>query len=209
MIRRGTYNEPLTPKEQVFASENYSMIEKFLSAKRLSFDEWYDVLALKYLKSVKKWFARPDLHQYTFYTIVKTDLHYAVLSELNKQKQQPTVISLYEEIPGMNGVPFMECITYQNLNRIYEEGAIMNIKYNVKLPEVNRFGCGKKSDEVLALESFLNGSMKNMCFEYDTPQEAKRKLSTVRSYRKRMHHEELYNVYKSQNCIYIVRLKQK
>lgn len=120
MIRRGTYNEPLTPKEQVFASENYSMIEKFLSAKRLSFDEWYDVLALKYLKSVKKWFTRPDLHQYTFYTIVKTDLHYAVLSELNKQKQQPTVISLYEEIPGMDGVPFMECITYQNLNRIYE-----------------------------------------------------------------------------------------
>ncbi|MGN1224702.1 MAG: hypothetical protein ACI4TG_06320 [Ruminococcus sp.] len=111
MIRYGTYSEPLTPKKQIFASENYGMIEKFLSAKRLSFDEWYDVLALKYLKSVKKylksvkkWFARPDLHRYTFYTIVKTDFHYEILTELNKQKQQPTAISLYEEMPDTDGI---------------------------------------------------------------------------------------------------------
>lgn len=84
----------------------------------------------------------------------------------------------------------------------------MNIKYNVKLPERKVFRGGVKSDEIIAIEGFLTGSMKNMCFEYETPEEAKKKLSAVQSYRRRENHKELYEVWRSEKCIYVVRSKK-
>ena len=113
-------------------------------------------------------------------------------------------------MPGTDGIPFIECITYQNLKRIYEEGDIMNIKYDVDIPTKESCRGGReKGEEALAIEKFLTGSTTNMCFEYETKEEAKRKISTIRKYRIRKHYEKLYSVCRRGNCIYIIRMNQK
>lgn len=62
----------------------------------------------------------------------------------------------------------------------------MEIKYNVQAPPKKAFNGGAKSEEVKAIEDFLtSGNAKNMCFEYGTDKEAKSKLSTVSSHRKK------------------------
>lgn len=80
----------------------------------------------------------------------------------------------------------------------------MKISYNVKLPErpVTR---AQKSDEVLALENFLLSKTKNMCFEYEQEDEAKRRCNTLRSYRRKNNHQEIYDLFRIENKLYIVR----
>ena len=62
----------------------------------------------------------------------------------------------------------------------------MEIKYNVQAPPKKAFNGGAKSEEVKAIEDFLtSGNAKNMCFEYGTEKEAKTKLSTVSSHKRK------------------------
>ena len=88
----------------------------------------------------------------------------------------------------------------------------MEIKYNVQAPPKKAFNDGAKSEEVKAIEDFLtSGNAKNMCFEYSTDKEAKSKLSTVSSHRKKYNnsHPKGYDAYRVDRCIYIVRLGVK
>lgn len=88
----------------------------------------------------------------------------------------------------------------------------MNIKYNVQVPEKKRFNGGTKSEEVRAIEDFLTtGNTKNMCFEYDDIKEAKSKLSTISSHRRKFNQTAAkgYDAYRVDKCIYVVRLTAK
>lgn len=88
----------------------------------------------------------------------------------------------------------------------------MEIKYNVTAPPKRAFNGGAKSEEVKAIEDFLtSGNAKNMCFEYETPKQAKSKLSTISSHRKKYNgtHPKGYDAYRVDKCIYIVRLGGK
>lgn len=85
----------------------------------------------------------------------------------------------------------------------------MEIKYNVQAPPKKSFNGGTKSAEILAIEDFLtSGNAKNMCFTYDTPKEAKSKLSTISSHKRKYNpaHPKGYDAYRVDNCIYIVRV---
>lgn len=88
----------------------------------------------------------------------------------------------------------------------------MEIKYNVQAPPKGSFNGGVKSEEVKAIEDFLtSGNAKNMCFEYDTPQAAKSKLSTISSHRKKWNQTaaKKYDAYRVDKCIYVIRLAGK
>lgn len=89
----------------------------------------------------------------------------------------------------------------------------MEIKYNVQAPPKKAFNGGAKSEEVKAIEDFLtSGNAKNMCFEYDTPQAAKSKLSTISSHRKKWNvqmYSKKYDAYRVDKCIYVIRLTGK
>lgn len=203
------FNTPLTLEEQDFAAENHYLVRKYLNIRKLPYDDWYDVVIFRYLRSVKRWFALPDLHKHSFEIVAFYAMKSAIGHEQEKQKRRIQTISLDEVIPGTEGMTYADTVTYENLNYIPWKGdEDMNIKYNVKLPERKVFRGGVKSDEIIAIESFLTGSMKNMCFEYETPEEAKKKLSAVQSYRRRENHKELYEVWRSEKCIYVVRSKK-
>lgn len=88
----------------------------------------------------------------------------------------------------------------------------MEIKYNVTAPPKRSFNGGAKSEEVKAIEDFLTGgNAKNMCFEYEIPKQAKSKLSTISSHRRKYNstHPKGYDAYRVGKCIYIVRLGGK
>ena len=87
----------------------------------------------------------------------------------------------------------------------------MEIQFNVKAPPKKAFNGGAKSEEVKAIEDFMQtGNAKNMCFLYADPAEAKRKLSTVTDHRKKWndgHPTKKYDAYRLENRIYVIRLK--
>lgn len=85
----------------------------------------------------------------------------------------------------------------------------MKIKYDVKLPEKHTFRGDQKSEEVAAIEEFVKGTKKNMCFEYDTPEEAKRRLGAIQAYRRKSPLGPLVDVYRDASSLFIVRLDPK
>lgn len=85
----------------------------------------------------------------------------------------------------------------------------MVISYNVKLPERNNFRGGAKSDEVKAIEAFIQGTEKNMCFTYDDEAEAKRKAGSVREWRRRCPDGDLIDSFRNGTRLFIVRLSPK
>ncbi len=208
MKKKDALNSPLTAEEQAFAAENYGLIKKYLNIRKLPYDDWHDIVVFRYLRSVKRWFAIPELHKYSFESVAFYAMRSAIGNERKKQKRRIQTVSLDDVIPDTDGITYADTVTYENLNYInFEGGEDMNIKYDVKLPE-KAVKHGKKCDEVIAIEAFLKmRDKKNMCFEYEAEDEAKKKRGTIQSYRRREGHKEIYDVYRVEKCVYIVRLK--
>lgn len=203
---------PLTPlieTERLFAQENHYIIMDYLKRAGLNQDDWYDIVCIGFLQAVKKWFVREDLHKYYFRTIAYQAMRSAVGNERKKLEKEIQTISLDQELPDTDGYTLMDTITHENLELIYTGGQSMNISYNVFLPERTERG-GQKSKEALALESFITmKDKKNMCFEYETKDEAKKKLGLINRYKRRKNHADIYDAYKVNNRIYVVKKEKK
>lgn len=66
---------------------------------------------------------------------------------------------------------------------------------------------GQKSDEVLALESFLETKkLRNMQIAYETADEAKKKLPSLQSYRRTKGLKEILEIFRVDTSIYVVRI---
>lgn len=85
----------------------------------------------------------------------------------------------------------------------------MKISYNVTLPERKTFRGGQRSEDLVAIESFLKGTQKNMAIEYDTPEEAKRRLGAIQAFRRKDPLGDLFDIYRNGAGLYIVRLDPK
>lgn len=192
---------PLSPEEQAFAAENHPFVLWYIKDQNLDFDQYYDVVIMGFLKAVKNWFARPELHKHSFTVIAKWSMMGYMSCERKKEQRQIQTISLDEMIPGTDGCTYGESITYDNLNYLKENN--MKISYNVTVPERRRIGA--KSDEMIAIEGFIIGKMKNMCFEYETIEEAKKKAASIQSTRRKMNHQNIYEAFRNENRVYIVR----
>ena len=56
----------LTQEEADFSEEHLSIVWWFLNEKKLPADDWFDVVILRYLLTVKRWFTLPELRRYSF-----------------------------------------------------------------------------------------------------------------------------------------------
>ena len=85
----------------------------------------------------------------------------------------------------------------------------MKITYDIKdLPE-RKGRAGGKSAETLALIAFLADSQKrNMCIEYDTEKDAKRRYDTLRNYRNTNKLQERFDIYRVDHAVYIVKVQR-
>lgn len=198
---------PLTAEEQAFAEQNHSVLVWYLSTNKLDKSEFYDVAAIGYLQAVKKWFARPELRQWSFSTIARQSMRSRVYQERQKQGRLPTV-SLDEIVQGTEGLTYGESITYENQRYLKQERKIqmgLKINYDVTVPAAAKV-TSRTSVEVETLLSFLESTHKTLSFEYDTPKEAIKKCSTLRTY-KRSHKHTGYNVYRQEETVYIEKEK--
>lgn len=59
----------LTPEQQRYAENHYGLLLAYLGRHHLP-EDYYGPLAEKYLKTVKRYSERPELHRYTFSTIL-------------------------------------------------------------------------------------------------------------------------------------------
>ena len=100
------FNTPLTLEEQNFAAENHYLIKKYLNIRKLPYDDWYDVVIFRYLRSVKRWFILPDLHKHSFETVAFYAMKSAIGNEQKKQQRRIQTISLDEVIPGTDGMTY-------------------------------------------------------------------------------------------------------
>lgn len=198
-----TQYTPLTEEERRFAEENHQVVFWYLQSRKLDPEEWYDIVILRYLLSVKKWFHRPELHRWKFVTIARQDMRSAIGNHLAKEARRIQTVSLYENIPGYEGATYMDIITADNLDYINYGEDEMNISYNVKIPDKNT---GAKSDEAKALDSFLEmRDMRNMCIECADADEAKKIIARLRSYRKHKKQQDLYEMFRIKQSVYVVK----
>ena len=68
-LPKSFYERPLTPKEAQFATDNINIVWWYLDQQGLERAEWFDVVIFRYLISVKRWFALPDLQKVKFVLI--------------------------------------------------------------------------------------------------------------------------------------------
>ncbi len=200
---------PLSPEERDFAEQNHPVVLWYIKETGLNFDEYYGAAVTGYLKAVKNWFERPELHNFSFLKIAKRTMQGYVGSERGKQGWRIQTVSLDGIVPGTDDLMLMDTITGDNLNYVpyCTEGEDMNISYDVPLPENRR---KKKSDEVIAIEAFLTTlKMKNMRIEYDTEEEAKKKIISVRSYRNKNKLQEKVDVFRDGKDVYVVKIKKE
>lgn len=88
------YKRPLTPKEAQFAEDNLYIVWWYLDQQRLNPGEWFDVVIFRYLMSVKRWFALPDLQKVKFVTVACNAMKSAIGNEQRKKKKKPMNLKL-------------------------------------------------------------------------------------------------------------------
>lgn len=104
------YERPLTPKESQFATENISVVWWYLDQQGLDRGEWFDVVIFRYLLTVKRWLALPDLQQVKFVTVACSAMRSAIGHERERQAREPKTVSLYEPIPGTEDLLYINAI---------------------------------------------------------------------------------------------------
>lgn len=105
------YDRPLTPKEAQFATDNLNIVWWYLDKQGLDRAEWFDVVIFRYLLTVKRWFAVPDLQQMKFVTLACSSMRSAIGNERRKRANGPRTVSLYDPIPGTDDLLFIDVIS--------------------------------------------------------------------------------------------------
>lgn len=115
-----TYNRitPLTAEEREFAEKNHPVLLWYIRDARLNPDRWYDVAAIGYLRAVKSWFSRPELHRYSFLKIAKQSMRGYVGAEMKREARRIQTVSLDVIVEGTDGVTRQEIVTYDDLLRL-------------------------------------------------------------------------------------------
>lgn len=115
-MRKDPLNTPLTVEEQKFATDNHYLVYKYLRLRKLPPDDWYDVVIFRHLRSVKRWFAYPELHKHNFEIVAFYAMRSAVGHEMDKQKRRIQTVSLDDPIPGTDGLTYADMVTCNNMS---------------------------------------------------------------------------------------------
>ena len=109
-LPKSFYERPLTPKEAQFATDNINIVWWYLDQQGLDRAEWFDVVIFRYLISVKRWFALPDLQKVKFVTVACNAMRSVIGNARRKSAKEPQTVSLYEPIPGTEDLLYIDTI---------------------------------------------------------------------------------------------------
>ena len=85
--------QSLSPEQQKFAEENHGLLLSFMSRFRLSPD-FYDVLALRYVTTVRRYCSEPKLQTYAFSTILWRHLRSELSHEIKRLSRMPSEVAI-------------------------------------------------------------------------------------------------------------------
>lgn len=193
---------PLTPEEQQFAADNHDCLQWAIRKQCLD-RELTDIAAIGYVHAVKKWFARPDLHKWSFRTIVNQTIRSHICNERSKQATRIQTVSLDAEIPGMDGLTYEDIITTDNIRYQRREEKQVEIKFDERIPEAAKQRISSVAVEVLL--EFLSSDHKTMAMTFIDKKKAASKAGTMRSWKKKNARTD-FNVYRLGETIYIEKL---
>ena len=98
--------KPLTPEQQAFAEEHHGLLLDFMAKHSLG-DDYYDLLANRYLKVVVRYLSEEALRKYSFSTVVwyhlRSELSNYARDQVGKPQEIP--IEFYCEIPAPEIAP--------------------------------------------------------------------------------------------------------
>lgn len=202
---------PLTEEERIFSEEQYHVCEWCIRKNRLDQDD-QDIAYIAFLHAVKKWHARPDLHRWSFPTIVNNTLRSHMANENRKAKRSVQAISLEEVIQGTDGLSYADTITEENirfLRKDFDMDMEKKIQYDVEIPEIAKMRrVGKVSVDTEMLINFLGSEHKTMCLEYSDKKEAAAKASCFRSWKRKRKRDD-FNIYRFEETVYIEKIGKK
>lgn len=89
---------------------------RYLRQQGLNSDEWFDVVIFRYLLSVKRYFALPELQKLKFITVACSAMRSAVGHERRKQASEPVTVSLFDVIPGTEDLCYIDTIAAPETN---------------------------------------------------------------------------------------------
>ena len=116
---------PFTKEEQQFAEENHDLVYAFLNEKKLSEDDYYDVVVFGYLKAVQAHFDKSRTKKCSFSTLAWSKMQGELSNYykyLDSPKRNATVISLDEPIDSEDGLCVEDTISYDDfLSELREE----------------------------------------------------------------------------------------
>ena len=98
--------KPLTPEQQAFAEEHHGLLLDFMAKHSLG-DDYYDLLANRYLKVVVRYLSEESLRKYSFSTVVwyhlRSELSNYARDQVGKLQEIP--IEFYCDIPAPEIAP--------------------------------------------------------------------------------------------------------
>lgn len=109
-LPKSFYERPLTPEEAQFATDHINIVWWYLDQQGLYRAEWFDVVIFRYLLTVKRWLALPDLQQVKFVTVACSAMRSAIGHEREKQAKEPRSVSLYDVILGTDDLQYIDTI---------------------------------------------------------------------------------------------------
>ena len=109
-LPKSFYERRLTPEEAQFATDHINIVWWYLDQQGLDRAEWFDVVIFRYLLTVKRWLALPDLQQVKFVTVACSAMRSAIGHEREKRAKEPRSVSLYDVIPGTDDLQYIDTI---------------------------------------------------------------------------------------------------
>lgn len=128
---------PFTNEEQRFAEENHDLVYAFLNEKKLSEDEYYDVVIFGYLRAVQIFFRNPNDYKCTFSTLAWIKMNGTLANYrkyLSRSMRNATIISLDEPIGNNDGLRLEDVISYDDCLSVINTDLILH-ELAQQLPE--------------------------------------------------------------------------
>ena len=85
----------------------------------------------------------------------------------------------------------------------------MKTSYDLEyLPERRKNG-SREAQEITEIKGFLACRRQNMCFEYDDDRQARNRLKVIQRFRSGNNLQSVFECYRVDKCVYIVRTKKR
>ena len=128
---------PFTKEEQQFAEENHDLVYAFLNEKKLSEDEYYDVVVFGYLRAVQVYLREPNSCKCKFSTLSWIKMNGSLANYrkyLSCSIRNADIVSFNEPIDENEGLRFEDIISYDDCLEELKIDLLMH-ELAVQLPE--------------------------------------------------------------------------